>query len=559
VVSLNDLKELGVISDKVRVLPTNGAKFVTIEQVESMSDSELSGVTEPIIFDNADWVATLLRKPVGIAQRVYSCKDSVVGVYDKNRRAFFFQRVQNNELVTFKQVTLPSNSITKGGHIMAQEINLNDMNLDALTEGINVPTSPAGTSNAEVSASEKATLEIKQMIKEGNQKEIANLSAVHLFNQQHGRFYAFVSRTDKAIKVSKASVKRLDANGNPILKENTPQDVRDKYAAEGKGASAYFEKDKVLRFKESKPSAPVAVIIGTPEGGDIDLTRIDTEAVITPERDKTSKKLHVLPIEDSYIYISALYGGRIQEDKGVLGGKATWLNLKNSTSRKVDDQGVPQIKVRSSYTIDRKATGSRTTVMTDGNVIPLREYVTIPVSNIASEEQAAALNLNFEAALKNASLADFPANQAHIRQAADGTVTSDYFKTGGVDATLFSEIFKYDSKDKTVDTVTIPVREKTPTKKDPSKFTYKFQFKDWDTVKTRADVKQIMQNAGILPDELKAQVDKCTKRSSSRKSEKAKIDANDLLKITLNNGFGKLSMGKSNSIVDIQRTLAGLA
>ena len=560
-VKLSDLQEMGAVSALYQEISLRGVKYATLSQIESMSHDEQADYDGTVVLDNAEWVASIGRKPANLSRIIVSWDGTHYCSWHRGQRTISVQELNDeNELATIKHLRLPKlgDKTEKGGSArMAQEVNLKDLDLEKLTAGVtNKPATSIAEGEKRVSKSAMAVTEIKQMIDKTSTVKLADRTSVNVFNQEYGRAFGFICRTDKAIKVAKASRPKL-VDGKPVWKPDTPDSVKQKYAAEGKGGSSYMEKEKYLVFKEAKPSAPFAMIIGTPEGGDIDITSINSGEVLQPDRSKKSLKFHVLPMETAYIVLAALYDGKIKEDDTVLKSKATMLTVKSVASKRENATDGAVLVVRNSLTINKKMTGSRTTVLTSGNYVPLRQYETIPVSAISTEDQAAALNLNFEAALKDKKVEEeFPMNASDIQQAADGTVTSKYFSVGGGDVALFGNITKFDSKTELVSSIEIPVREKVPTKKDPTKFTYKYAFRDWDYVKTRQDVIALLNSVGLEPDAFKAEADKCSRRTPKGDKAKNQLTSDDILKLQYNSY--QIKQGNADDIKTIAQKLAGI-
>lgn len=556
---LEELQEMGALPRKLNIV-NDGDSVITYGKIKQ-ADNEFQNTCEKaIVVDDYKWIAVSDEvKSIETAEIIYSCDGkNCVGTYNRNRHIFFRQELRGNKLYTVAQIKLFREKENKS---MAEAVNLEDMNLDGL-DGLEVQTQPAATANKEakpLTESQQRTLEIKEKISQAN-IGLADNARVTLFNQKNGRLIAFVTKTDKGIKVSKVKVPKVDANGVKIVRTDLSQDQLQKIEAAKKDPNikvpaSYYEKDTALVFKESKPSAPIAAIVATPAGGMVDYNSLfGNSDEVLKVTDDTTLQVQVMGMELFYNAIAGLYGGRIKESEDVMGPRATWLQEKFTQSKKTgDDTGRKTFSIRPSIQLaDRKA---RATVLTTGNYIPMRKFVTMSQAQIKSEEDAAKLQLNIEAAFKKSGSYDQLRDQDKKLIGTNGT-TSEYFKVGNV--TPIKGVTKFDEKGVEVADIQIPVRTKKPTK-DNTGFTYGYEYEQLtdggELYKKDRTVDNILKVAGLSVEEFSDQVAKSTKRSSSRGSSKVAISVDEFMAAQK---VSSIEVNKSFDTRSIAAQLAGM-
>lgn len=263
-------------------------------------------------------------------------------------------------------------------------------------------------------------------------KTVRDNYRVYTFNQQHGRLKTFVTRTDKAVKVSFVSKCKLDAQGNKILKEGaSPEDIRkhEAFLKRAKddtktrdAAASAFVKEKTIAIREANPGKIVAMVLGVPEGGFVDygdLTQAGaTDDVIDIDTSKTTERIIMLDREAGLQFITDYFDGKILEDEKIVGPSAAWINLQY----KVDPKAEEQNKIIAIMKVARKPgeVGGRKKVLTASNYIPLKVYDTVNVSEIKTAEDAVALNNNINALLVRNKLEDLTASDRTRISPVDG-------------------------------------------------------------------------------------------------------------------------------------------
>lgn len=555
---LEVLQEMGALPKKLNIV-NDGDSVITYSKIKQADDEFQSTCEKAIVVDNYEWIAVSDEsESIETADVIYSCnKENRVGTYHRSRNIFFQKELRDNKLYTVAQIKLKS----KGENNMA-DVNLSDMDLDAIS-GLDVQTQPAQAEGKEakpLSESQQRTLEIKEKISQAN-VGLANNDRVTLFNQKHGRLIGFVTRTDKGIKVSKLKVPKTDANGVKIARADLSQDQLQKLEAAKKDPSikipaSYYEKDTAVIFKEAKPSAPIAAIVATPSGGIIDYNSLfgSADEVLKVSED-TTLQVQVMGMELFYNAIAGLYGGRIKESEDVMGPRATWLQEKFTTTKKNDkDTGRMTFGIRPSIQLaDRKA---RSTVLTTGNYIPMRKFITMSQSQIKTEEDAAKLQLNIEAAFKKSGSYE-QIREADKKIIGTNGVTSEYFKVGNV--VPIKGVTKFDEKGVEVADIQIPVRTKKPTKSGDG-FTYGYQYEELteggELYKKDKTIDNILRVAGLSVEEFADNVSKCTKRTSSRGgAAKPAIDVGTFIAAQR---VGSIETNKHMGSRDIAAALIGL-
>lgn len=553
-ISLKGLVDEGSISSTYREISLSGLDVLSVGQLGSMDDESLSLFDGVVVADNVIWAATVGRKRPMESSIVYSCDGVNVISYHRDRRIVFILKLVNNKLVNVNQMILPQGrGHTQGGNTnMEQTQDLSKMTFDL---GSIASVKPVDKTEKELDAKSKEINAIKEKIS-GEGGIIANRDNVVLFNQQFGRAMGFVVRTDRGIKVSRAKINKLDRDGSPELVVDAPEDVKANFNAGKKVSATYYEKEYALVFRDAKPSAPVAMIIATPVGGDVDFTDIiGTSSEIKVDKTRTDLKVHVLPMESAYPYLAAYYDKRIKEDESILGEKATWLTQKITQVKKKDEAGVgdTEIRIRSAIAIDKKS-ANRSTVLTAGNYVPMRGYVTMSQNQVNSEEAATALNLNIEAALKaDGAYASLREADKEIIKFENGVVTSDYFKASGENRPI-PAIVKFDDKSAQLSAMDIPVREKAPTKKGDG-VTYKYSFTEFAQVAKRPEVAKLIAATQLSVAEFEAKVDSIKKSRTSNATAKPTITSDDYLKMLGNKHF---NTDTKSSVIDIAKALIDL-
>lgn len=527
--TLNKLKSIGALPKKLNIVTdvnTIRGSVVTYEMIKSSSEEFQRECEKAIVISDYQWIAISDdSKSLDSAKTVYSCDgEHIVGVYNRERHSFFQQEFMDNRLYTTAQFVQERKEKEK--QIMeASGIDLSNMDLNL---GDAAPATASTADTTKMSESQRQTQEIKEMLNQ-DAVQTANRDDIIVFNNKYGRLIAFIVKTDKGIKVSKVKVTKTDANGKGILRSDLTNEQLARVEEIKKDGtknipSSYYEKEKSLTFKEAKPSAPVGVIVSTPKGGDIEFTKLYTNETLTASQDTTAE-VKVLSMEVFYSFLAGLYDGKIKESEEVMGNRAAWLQEKFTKVVKENVEiGGTEKGIRPSIALAAKQPG-RSTVLTTGNYIPLRKYVTMSQSEIKTEDDAQKLQLNIEAALKQEGA--YAALREEDRKIiSEGGKTSDYFKVGGGKA--ITGVAKFDNKEENVAEIRIPVRNKKPTKSDPNKFTYGFEYQNMDDedaslYKNDKSIENILKVAGLSRAEFLAKAETVTRRTSASTAGKGKV------------------------------------
>lgn len=503
---LTELIELGALSSELRVVDHRGRAIIPISELLRHPHKQQS--VDVVIADGCQWAATVGKIPIVKASVVYSSDGDLVCSWNKEKRTFFIKRLgKDNSLHTVTQYKFPASKNKekeKENRVMANataatmpqigEADLGDIFEGAVgTKPMNdfggdptaVTTGNAATTDSETKKNEadaKITA-IKSYIASCG-KTVRDNCRVYTFNQQHGRLKTFVTRTDKAVKVSFVSKCKLDAQGNKILKEGaSPEDIRkhEAFLKRAKddtktrdAAASAFVKEKTIAIREANPGKIVAMVLGVPEGGFVDygdLTQAGaTDDMINIDTSKTTERIIMLDREAGLQFITDYFDGKILEDEKIVGPSAAWINLQY----KVDPKAEEQNKIIAIMKVARKPgeVGGRKKVLTASNYIPLKIYDTVNVSEIKTAEDAVALNNNINALLVRNKLEDLTASdRTRISPVDGGGYEYDCFKVGAGRKPIGS-VVRFDDATEALTTVEIPRREKKVSDKGKTTYPY---------------------------------------------------------------------------------------
>lgn len=502
---LENLVSAKVINSNYRLVDLPADKSINFSNLKSMTDSDQANYSGIVVIDNVKWIATIRSVTATIASRVLSCNGELFGMWERNERTFSLLKMVSGKLAVISSYRLPrveqqiNNSQENQEKEKQKMANLQDFNALAPEstdlEGMNSFTEMAmGEDVKEASGAKgpKAPSEKEMAMERANAfiqeasagTTIADTLQINLFNQKYGRCGGFITRNDATVKVTKKSVVKLDGSGNKILTAEAPESVRKDFEAGKSVARSYFQKEDTIALTHAKPAKPIGVIIGTPVGGDIDITDIVGQSgAVSKKSDDTTLVVRILPYDMALTYLAALYDNKIKESEQVMGDKASMIThvARPVEIKAKDGSGSVVSKYRSTLKQDTKV---RKTLLTETNYFPLKLYDTIPYQNL-SEDDAVVLNRHF-AAMKKSKPEAFnnlaPADKAKIHEGADGVITSDYFKAGAsFDVSMFGgSVPRYDIKGAEVSKIAIPKREAKPSKSDPTKMSYPFVFIDLD-------------------------------------------------------------------------------
>ena len=367
----------------------------------------------------------------------------------------------------------------------------------------------------------------------------------------------FVTKTNDTVKVSKRQVAKMQ-QGKPVLSSDAPQDVKAEHDAGKKVPAKWYEKKVSACLRNTNPGAIIGVVIATPVGGRFDLNDLSNPNK-SFEFDETQMDLKYTyhPKEEAYVVLGAWYDGKILEDDTVIGSKATTIQLVNSVAAASANDASGKPKVRPKLVQNRDA---RKSLLIPGNYFPAKVYETIAYQNLSAED-AAALNYNFEAMLKNdengkvAEELNAGSNLNIVRTATG--VTSDVFAQGkSAGPATMGEIPTYYDKTANLKEVKIARRAKKESKGKSGVFTYPFIYHKLDDRENGPlavpEFKKVFDNFHIDEDKFISVVDKSTKKSTSR-SAKVTLNNEDFLRAAILGGG--LIQGSSSSISQIQENL----
>lgn len=560
VYSLEHLQSIGAINGSLKVV--DGSTGVTYSEAIGLSEAQQASFNGTIVMDSSKWVATVSAMPIEKAAFVYSSDGEYVGTFNRKKRTFYIMQLRENTLVTIKTFYL------KEGQQMAE------LNMDGLDmENLETAMAESGITKEIDAFKDVKDADVKQpkaKSPEQQQKETLyesvrarmdaisgdNISApdeVIRNNFMHGRLFGFVAATDPVVKLSLRKVPEKDANGKRIPIAGAPDDIV-KDAAAGKSIPlAWCESKHRFDFSQKKPGAVKAVIIGTPAGTDLALTSIGSS--YAPQYDMANQDLQikVLSTDTAIAYVSYNYGGHVREASDVLGERASEIRFTKIIAASKDDPTKPVY--RSKITAD-----GRKNLLIDGNFIPMKVYRTIGTQDPSAEEKKI-LDLNVAAIIERVNSGS---NQViaedeksfYSYDAATGEYTSKWFDQGAP-----IEVASYEDKNVTLKSVRMPSRVKTPTKKDPNKYSYKFEYYGLDDAEfgplANPTYAQILKAAKLSADVFAKSVEAAVHKTRTTGSKKANnvLSAEQLLR-----GYaGHDATLADKSLADIQAEIDNLA
>lgn len=580
---LENLIELGAMSSDLRLVDHRGRAIISIsEMLRNPSKQEkFDGV---VIADNCQWAATIGKIPIVRANTVYSSDGEVVCSWNREKRTFFVKELREDKslhtITQYKFPALKNQSEEKENKIMAnpESTMLSEQDLTGLfgdaagntakpmevfNDGANAPVDAATSSREAAKAERVAKVTALKSYIANSGKSVRDNQRVFTFNQQYGRLKGFVTRTDKAVKVSLGTQLKRDPQGNTILVPNAPEDQVKQHNAFVANAGVdkkikdakreYLEKERFISVKEANPGKIVAMIIGIPGGGFVDygdLTATGSEEeMIDIDTTNTTEHVKILDLEAGLQLITDYFDGRIREDEKIIGAAATWIILQY----KIDPKN-PQNMI-AKMTVSKKAgeAGGRKKVLTTGNYIPLRVYDTINVAEIKTAEDVTALNNNINALFAKKSVEDLcAADRKMVTASKDGGYEYACFKQGA-DRKPLGKVVAFDDASAVLTTVEIPKRVKTIAKTS-GKVSYSYAMskdnvEDFTTkVASLPTSQKILSVIGYSPEQFYEEVSAFTKIKKPSKSAAESFTPQDARLFHAMN---------RNSIKDLMTKLAG--
>lgn len=539
---------------------------ISVSNLQQMSKDEQATFNGTIVIDNCQWAATTQGLPIAKASTVYSCDGTRFGCYRRNQRMFLELELVENKLATKRQYVLPEKK--KEGHGMAMEININK-DLQDLSKSVHQDaagsvagmksfssdskseTKPLTAAAAKRMETQRELDEIRHKIGTGSLVDRTNST---INNIKHGRLICFITKTDPSLRLGIKSIPKLDAEGKFIPKGETPAATLKKFAEGEKLPLKYAETALGLVFKHTKPTGkPVGAVIATPAGSEIDFTKLNGTGKIETDSSNKDMLIRFLDADSIHPYIACNYESRIMEHDGVLGARATWLNLRIN-QKKAKDKATDQKTSEISASLVPESKDGRTSLLTDGNFVPLKVYKTLAQQDLDAAGKATC-NLLIESALKSKGYGVLDdTTKALVHQGEDGSYTSEWF-----DNNKAINVEKYD-KSGSLTNVVLPVMEKVP-KKSGSGFVYRYQYFDIDDAEhgpmSLPLYQQIIALTGKSPEEFKEAVRGFGQRKRSGSgSANTGLTADEYLRAICGKG---VTVAGAADFATLQKKLEGLA
>lgn len=554
-ITLERLKEIGCISTSYQAVEFRGNECVSVTELLSWSKSKQARFQGVVVSDDCLWIATLEKIPISMASNVYSSDGETLVFWNKSKRMLFIKKLVDNKLSTIKQIIIQSQQEVKD---MAG-INLEGVNLDNLGDTVGSEMTAFNddavvigeTSGSKASEANKSFIE---KMKQQNVMIADNVSIVTA-NQKDGRSLGFITRTDKAVRLSLRTVKKKGADDKFLLAEDADEAGKRAYKEykdnNGKVPSVkYLQTETEFVIKQAKPGKIIGMIIKAPVAADKDFSQIingEASAVNDTEKGMTVK---VLPIEYAYMYLINAFDGTIKEDEGIMGPRAAWLKVKGVAVVSKDSTAASAMEsIRYSMVLASKSE-NRKTVLTTGNYIPVKSYVAYSQAEITSGEIEEKLNNNVKMLLKGKQeRLNKLTEKSKSLLIGDGDGVK-YFAASASERTAIDPVESFDAQG-VLASVKIAVRD-AKQKKDGG-YTYPFVF-DTDLTKIlgRTDVSPIVNATGLSVEELKTKIDSLSTKTNKNTVRKtvASLDIESIKK------YQKLNNKKD--IRDITKLLAGV-
>lgn len=555
--TLKKLQDIGCISSAYREVDYHSRKAISITELNSWSDEKKARFDGVVVANNCLWAATLERIPLVNATKVYTSDGESLCCWDKSKRILFIKELVGTKLVTTKQLLLPKQSQNKEEKRMANIDlgKLEDMDID-LTGAVAEPKAAATTDAKESEQSKANRAFMEKMNAQGI--VVNNNSIVMRTNKQLGRSFGFITRTDKVVRVSLAKVTKRDAQGKEILKPDASEAVKKQYAdylagvaGVKKPAAKEFVQELDFKFRQAKPGKIVGALIGMPAS----TASLDYEAIISgdakiKEDQGNDLVIKVLPIEQAYDVILNAFDGHIKESEEILGNRAAFLEVCGKVDYKAQEAGSVSVdSIRYSLKLSQK-TDTRKTLLTDGNFIPAKTYKTLSQADIASQDQADALNYNIAQmfAGTNADKLNQLTDAAKKLVNSDGT-GAKFFSLSS-DRVAIEPPVSFDENGKVSD-VQIATRAKKVSES-TGKVTYPFVYEDnFDVIAAKPTVKAIMSATKLTTEQLKDVVKKLTASTKTTSGSRKRINNLDM------DTLRKYSQSRKADISKIADLLAG--
>lgn len=496
--TLEELQNVGAAPTTLQLVSYD--KAVPVSVILQMSKSEQSEFDAAIVVDNCTWAATARKTPIDRANVIYSGNaKGELGIHRRVDRKYFFKELSGNSLVTTKIIEISEETNMENGSIFDPSMFTQEV---AASKPVAAPTAEA-TSFDENAGSKKQsgptkTQQENQLISDIRKKSgaapLANRMDCVYANRQYGRLIALITKND-SVTMPKVVVKK-DKDKNVISKD--------------------------IAFVNKNPGTVKGVIVATPEGSDVQLTKLSAANDMQADESKRTLKVHFLPTDIAYAYITANYDKRIHESEEVMGDKAAELFVDYKPYIKDGEEVVKA-------TLKLANKDKRSSLVTEGNYYPLQAFKTISTLDMNEEEKAIA-NLNIKALLKGgtnnkgttyAQLSD--ASKALVKEAGE-SVTSVWFNEGRA-----ISVKRYDDKDSDVADIRVPVRVATETS--THKINYKYEYESQEVIVASPKYEKIVKATGLTPDLFVKRMKPFTSRKNSGRGQKDELSGDDILRM----------------------------
>lgn len=475
--TLEMLKSKGLLSTSFEVVKSLNFKSTALSELEKMPTHRITKKLN-VVVDNQEWVA--ISQDEDEKDLVISCKGEYIFIWDKTLTKLIRQQLINDRLVTQKIQEFGKQK--KEDKIMSNELNMDLSAIGDLAEmnAFGGDTTPGGEISGAVHLDQ----------------------SLHIFSQMWGRYITSIVKDEPTVKIGVMSRDQIGADGKKIIADNADPEKVAKAKEDGRIPSSIAVKEKFLGFKESKPGYAGA-LIAIPEAITASSVQPIDDAIngtlkFNPE--VHSSKVVLLPKEEVFTTINVLFGGKIREDERV-NAKPAYLKVRTTESKRVKD-GQSITKLNSSLVVDA---GERKSLLMDDNFIPLKLYKKASPQN-PSAEDAAAMNMNIEAAIKTlevySNLVQDSKDDVTWDDKADAKVTSKYFVPGQKGKAI--EVRRFFDKEQVLPNVQIPVREKKVSEKN-GKFRYSFEVYKVDDKEngtfSKPEYCEMLKKIGMTPDD----------------------------------------------------------
>lgn len=451
--TLEMLKAKGLLSTSFETINSFNFKSTTLSELAKMPVNRITKRLN-VVVDKPDWIA--ISQDEDEKDLVLSCKDEKIFIWNKTLTKLVTQQLINEQLATVKIEEYGKKN--KEEKDMSQELDLKGIDFSAMGDLPEMNAFGDAATGGEISGA--AQLDY----------------ALHNFSQEYGRFVAPITKEEPVVKVGVMKKPKLGADGQYVIADDADAEKVRKAKESGKIPASIAVKEPYLGFKESKP-AFAGALMAIPEALTNGVSApIDAAISGTLKYDTsiTSTKVILMSKEETFTAINVLFGGRIREDERIT-KRPAWLQVRTTESKKVDEHGETHVKLNSSLIVENK---ERKSVITEDNYIPLKLYKKISTQN-PTEEDAKAMNLNIEAAIKTVdkynSLTEDSKADIKWDDAAECKVSSEYFVPGKAGKVI--EVKRFFDKDQVLPNVQIPARSKTtkPDKDGEMKTRYSFE------------------------------------------------------------------------------------